>query len=103
MPARMPKANLLATECYFNLAAWPSSLFSFTLSPPPLGFKEHPAAPATAPSHCRGRRCLLLIRGMDITALPGSDHRSGASAEPLCCRTSPGGLGHLSLLILLPF
>ena len=31
MPARMPKANLLATECYFILAGWPSSLRSFSL------------------------------------------------------------------------
>lgn len=62
MPTRMPKANLLAIECYFILAGWPSSPCSFTLSPLPSGFKEHPAAPAMALNYCRGRRCLLLLR-----------------------------------------
>lgn len=61
MPARMPKANLLAIACYFILAGWPSSPLSFTLSPPPSGFKEHPAGPVIALNYCRDRRCLLLI------------------------------------------
>lgn len=61
MPASVPKANLLATECYANLAGWPSSPSSFTFSLPPPGFKEHPAAPVIALDYCRARRCLLLI------------------------------------------
>lgn len=55
MPARVPKANVLATECYANLAGWPSSPSSFTFSLPPSGFKEHPAAPSDSSRLLQGQ------------------------------------------------